>query len=217
LTVKKVVSTMREIQESSIKIAEIIGAIDGIAFQTNILALNAAVEAARAGEHGRGFAVVASEVRNLAQLSAKSAKEIKLLISDSVERVKAGDQLAQDAGAAMAEVVTTFKRVAGLVTEIADAGIDQVNAIGQVSATLSRIDDSTNQNAALVEQAAAAASSLAEQSQGLVTAVGMFKLKDTHSGRNDRTGLDTRGAHLSSDRRVAGREGPMTLRSEAAA
>ena len=217
LTVKKVVSTMREIQESSIKIAEIIGAIDGIAFQTNILALNAAVEAARAGEHGRGFAVVASEVRNLAQLSAKSAKEIKLLISDSVERVKAGDQLAQDAGAAMAEVVTTFKRVAGLVTEIADAGIAQVNAIGQVSATLSRIDDSTNQNAALVEQAAAAASSLAEQSQGLVTAVGMFKLKDTHSGRNDRTGLDARGAHLSSDRHVAGREGPMTLRSEAAA
>jgi methyl-accepting chemotaxis protein len=177
-TVARVVTTMREIQDSSKKIAEIVSAIDGIAFQINLLALNAAVEAARAGEHGRGFAVVATEVRNLAQRSANSAKEIKQLISESVDKVRTGDELAQEAGAAMSEVVSKFQQVVGLVTEIADASRSQVTAIGQIGGTISRIDEATHQNATLVQQAAAAADSLAEQSRGLVATVGMFTLDD---------------------------------------
>ena len=175
-TVGMVVETMRDIQDSSKKISDIIGAIDGIAFQINILALNAAVEAARAGEHGRGFAVVATEVRNLAQRSATAAKEIKALISESVEKVKAGDKLAQQAGGAMDDVIAKFHQVASLVAAISEASRNQVRAIGEVSGTVSRIDEATNQNAALVDEAAAAAESLAEQSRGLVEAVGMFKL-----------------------------------------
>jgi len=176
--VKRVVSTMSDIQDSSKKIADIIGVIDSIAFQTNILALNAAVEAARAGEQGRGFAVVATEVRNLAQRSATAAKEIKTLIAESVSKVDGGARLVQDAGNTMDDVVTSFQKVADLVTDIANASREQSSGIEQVTQAVSQMDEVTQQNAALVEQAAAAAESLEEQSRGLVEAVGMFKLSD---------------------------------------
>ena len=180
--VKRVVSTMSDIQDSSKKIADIIGVIDSIAFQTNILALNAAVEAARAGEQGRGFAVVATEVRNLAQRSATAAKEIKTLIAESVSKVDGGAKLVQEAGDTMDEVVTSFQKVANLVTDIANASREQSSGIEQVTQAVSQMDEVTQQNAALVEEAAAAAESLEEQVRGLVDAVGMFKLSAANRG-----------------------------------
>jgi methyl-accepting chemotaxis protein len=161
--VGQVVQTMEGITESSRKIADIISVIDGIAFQTNILALNAAVEAARAGEQGRGFAVVASEVRSLAQRSAAAAKEIKSLIDDSGEKVEAGSQLVEQAGATMSEVVTSVQRVTDIVGEIAEASREQSTGIEQVNRAITQMDEVTQQNAALVEEAAAAAQSLQDQ------------------------------------------------------
>jgi len=167
---------MASIKESSRKIADIIGVIDGIAFQTNILALNAAVEAARAGEQGRGFAVVAAEVRNLAQRSAGAAKEIKSLIEDSVSQVDAGGKLVDEAGKTMGEIVTSVKRVTDIMSEIAAASQEQSAGIEQVNQAITQMDDATQQNAALVEQAAAAAESLQEQASSLAQAVSVFKL-----------------------------------------
>jgi methyl-accepting chemotaxis protein len=172
--VSEVVGTMASINESSKRIAEIIGVIDGIAFQTNILALNAAVEAARAGEQGRGFAVVAAEVRSLAQRSAAAAKEIKELIDDSVDKVNAGTELADKAGHTMNEVVSSVKRVTGIIGEIADASAEQTTGIDQVNQAIAAMDQSTQQNAALVEQSAAAAASMREQADKLVRMVGSF-------------------------------------------
>jgi methyl-accepting chemotaxis protein len=181
--VKGVVKTMADIQESSRKIADIIGVIDSIAFQTNILALNAAVEAARAGEQGRGFAVVATEVRNLAQRSATAAKEIRALIGESVIKVESGAQLVSEAGNTMDVVVANFRQVASLVTDISGASKEQSSGIEQVTQAVSQMDEVTQQNAALVEEAAAAAESLKEQARGLVQAVDMFKLVDEGSER----------------------------------
>jgi len=171
-----VVATMGSIKQSSSKIVDIIGVIDGIAFQTNILALNAAVEAARAGEQGRGFAVVASEVRGLAQRSAAAAKEIKTLISDSVSKVDAGGQLVDEAGATMNEIVTSVKHVADIMGEITAASREQSAGIAEVNNAIAQIDEITQQNAALVEQAAAAAESLQEQAEVLARSVGVFKI-----------------------------------------
>ena len=173
---QRVVETMRSIQESSNKIADIIGVIDSIAFQTNILALNAAVEAARAGEQGRGFAVVASEVRSLAQRSAQAAKEIKGLIDDSVGKVEGGATLVDNAGNTMQEVVNNFQQLAALVTGIAGASREQSAGIEQVTQAVGQMDEVTQQNAALVEEAAAAAESLEEQARGLQNAVSMFRM-----------------------------------------
>ncbi len=174
--VSRVVETMNSINESSNKIVDIIGVIDGIAFQTNILALNAAVEAARAGEQGRGFAVVASEVRNLAQRSAAAAKEIKALISDSVNKVAAGTKLVDEAGKTMEEIISSVKRVTDIMSEITAASDEQSRGIEQVNHAITQMDEVTQQNAALVEQAAAAAESLEEQAQNLTEAVAVFKL-----------------------------------------
>ena len=176
--VGEVVQTMGSITDSSRRIADIISVIDGIAFQTNILALNAAVEAARAGEQGRGFAVVATEVRNLAQRSAAAAKEIKELINDSVEKVEAGSRLVDTAGATMSEIVTSVKRVADLMGEIASASNEQSHGIGQVNQSITEMDDVTQQNAALVEEAAAAAGALREQSARLAEVVAVFTLEE---------------------------------------
>jgi aerotaxis receptor len=173
--VSQVVSTMSAITESSRKIQDIIGVIDGIAFQTNILALNAAVEAARAGEQGRGFAVVAGEVRSLAQRSAEAAKEIKQLIGASVSGVEAGTRLVDDAGKAMNEIVHQVKRVSGFINEISSATIEQSSGIQQVSQAVSHLDQVTQQNSALVEQGAAASQSLQQQTQRLVEAVSVFR------------------------------------------
>ncbi|MGK5023924.1 methyl-accepting chemotaxis protein [Janthinobacterium sp. RB2R34] len=177
--VQQVVGTMAGIQESSRKIVDIIGVIDGIAFQTNILALNAAVEAARAGEQGRGFAVVASEVRNLAQRSAGAAKEIKELIGDSVEKVGAGGRLVDEAGQTMGQVVASVQQLATIMSEITVASREQSAGIGEINTAITHMDTMTQQNAALVEQAAAAAESLQEQAVDLAQAVGMFRLGDT--------------------------------------
>ena len=174
--VGQVVATMEDITASSKKIADIISVIDGIAFQTNILALNAAVEAARAGEQGRGFAVVAGEVRNLAQRSAQAAREIKSLISDSVEKVEAGSRQVNDAGSAMSEIVAQVKRVTDLIGEITSASLEQSSGIGQVNDAITQMDQATQQNAALVEESAAAAASLKEQAGKLAEAVAVFKL-----------------------------------------
>src|SRR5574343_132651 len=174
--VGQVVDTMSAIHQSSSKIADIIGVIDGIAFQTNILARNAAVEAARAGEQGRGFAVVATEVRNLAQRSAAAAKEIKGLISDSVEKVETGNKLVDQAGRTMEEVVTSIKRVAKIMADISNASREQSSGIEQVSLAVSQMDEVTQQNAALVEEAAAAAESLEEQAHNLTSVVAVFKM-----------------------------------------
>ncbi len=175
--VGQVVDTMASIKESSRKISDIIGVIDGIAFQTNILALNAAVEAARAGEQGRGFAVVASEVRNLAQRSASAAKEIKGLIEDSVGKVDAGSELVDKAGHTMEEIVSSVKRVTDIMSEIAAASQEQSAGIEQVNQAITQMDDATQQNAALVEEAAAAAESLQDQAAKLADAVSVFKLE----------------------------------------
>jgi methyl-accepting chemotaxis protein len=172
----ELVSSMRGIHDSSRKIEEIISVIDSIAFQTNILALNAAVEAARAGEQGRGFAVVAAEVRNLAQRSATAAREIKGLIADSVTRVSTGTQLVERAGGSFGELVQSIRQVSGLVAEITSASREQANGIAQVSTAVSQMDQVTQQNAALVEEAAAAAQSLNEQAQKLVASVSRFQL-----------------------------------------
>jgi len=174
--VSQVVTTMDEINASSKKIADIIGVIDGIAFQTNILALNAAVEAARAGEQGRGFAVVASEVRSLAQRSAQAAKEIKTLIGASVDKVASGGRLVQDAGATMTEIVASVQRVSDIIGEITAASAEQSDGIGQVNSAVTQLDRMTQQNAALVEQGAAAAESLKEQVVRLAGAVGTFRV-----------------------------------------
>ena len=176
VVVGEVVSTMDGITASSKKIAEIIGVIDGIAFQTNILALNAAVEAARAGEQGRGFAVVAGEVRTLAQRSAQAAREIKGLIGDSVGRVDSGARLVNEAGATMQEIVAQVKRVTDLIGEITSATLEQSNGIGQVNQAVTQLDQMTQQNAALVEQSAAAAESLRQQSEQLLQSVGQFRI-----------------------------------------
>jgi methyl-accepting chemotaxis protein len=175
--VGQVVVTMRGIHESSNRIADIIGVIDGIAFQTNILALNAAVEAARAGEQGRGFAVVASEVRSLAQRSAEAAKEIKALITASVERVEQGSLQANQAGATMTEVVSAIRRVTDIMGEISAASSEQSLGVHQVGEAITQMDQATQQNAALVEEMAAAASALSSQAGALVDAVAVFKLE----------------------------------------
>jgi methyl-accepting chemotaxis protein len=174
--VGQVVNTMKVINESSKKIADIISVIDGIAFQTNILALNAAVEAARAGEQGRGFAVVASEVRNLAQRSASAAKDIKILIDNSVTEVERGTTLADQAGTTMTEVVSAIRRVTDLIAEVSAASNEQSQGVGQVGEAVSQMDQVTQQNAALVEESAAAANSLSTQAQQLQQAVAVFKL-----------------------------------------
>ncbi|MBB5392570.1 MULTISPECIES: methyl-accepting chemotaxis protein [unclassified Herbaspirillum] len=179
--VSQVVETMQSINASSQKVADIVSVIDGIAFQTNILALNAAVEAARAGEQGRGFAVVASEVRSLAQRSAAAAKEIKVLIGDSVGKVENGSKLVEQAGSTMNDIVASIKRVTEVMTEITHANSEQSSGIEQVNEAIIQIDDMTQQNAALVEQAAAAARSLQEQASGLQQLVSVFRLDASQS------------------------------------
>ena len=174
--VSQVVTTMDEINTSARRISDIIGVIDGIAFQTNILALNAAVEAARAGEQGRGFAVVASEVRSLAGRSAEAAKEIKALIGISVEKVDSGSRLVRDAGKTMSEIVSSVQRVSDIIGEISATSTIQTKGISHVNATVAELDQMTQQNAALVEQSAAAAESLREQAQRLAQLVSTFKL-----------------------------------------
>ena len=175
--VGQVVTTMDEINHSSKKISDIIGVIDGIAFQTNILALNAAVEAARAGEQGRGFAVVAAEVRNLAQRSAQAAKEIKGLIGASVEKVEAGSRLVADAGQTMSEIVGSVQRVSDIIGEISAAAGEQSDGIGQVNVAVTQLDQMTQQNAALVEESAAAAESLKDQAGRLTEVIKVFRIE----------------------------------------
>jgi len=179
--VAQVVATMEDINASSKKISDIIGTIDGIAFQTNILALNAAVEAARAGEQGRGFAVVAGEVRNLAQRSAEAAREIKTLIGASVDRVESGTRLVRDAGSTMTEIVESVARVSTIINEITVAARAQSDGIGEINNDVAQLDEMTQRNAALVEQAAAAATAMQDQSQGLESSVSTFRLPgDVH-------------------------------------
>ena len=177
--VNQVVETMKGINDSSRKISDIIGVIDGIAFQTNILALNAAVEAARAGEQGRGFAVVATEVRNLAQRSAQAAKEIKTLISDSVDRVDRGNTLVTEAGTTMEQIVDAIRQVTVIVSEISSASSEQSTGVSQVGEAVGQMDRATQQNAALVEESAAAAESLRDQAAKLVDAVAQFRLPNS--------------------------------------
>jgi methyl-accepting chemotaxis protein len=182
--VSQVVTTMDEINASSKKISDIIGVIDGIAFQTNILALNAAVEAARAGEQGRGFAVVASEVRSLAQRSAEAAKEIKGLIGASVDRVEVGTRLVEEAGNSMTDIVSSVQRVTDIIGEITAASTEQSDGIGQVNGAVVQLDKMTQQNAALVEESAAAAESLKDQAQRLTEVVSVFKLSSNEGQRS---------------------------------
>jgi methyl-accepting chemotaxis protein len=175
--VSEVVSTMEDINEASDKIVNIISVIDSIAFQTNILALNAAVEAARAGEQGRGFAVVAVEVRNLAQRASAAAGEIKSLIGASVEKIEDGTKLVAQAGLTMEEIVNSIRGVTAIMSEISAASVEQTSGIEQVNQAITQMDDVTQQNAALVEQAAASAESLEQQTQHLSAAVANFKLQ----------------------------------------
>lgn len=196
--VSQVITTMDEINESSRKIVDIISVIDGIAFQTNILALNAAVEAARAGEQGRGFAVVASEVRSLAQRSAAAAKEIKTLIDDSVSKAENGSKLVAQAGATMEQVVSSVKRVTDVVAEISAASAEQSNGIGQINQAVALMDESTQQNAALVEQAAAAAKSLQDQALGLEKTVSIFKLDGGSRSTGNISNVDTATSNVTS-------------------
>ena len=175
--VEAVVRTRQSISEGSRRMSDIIGVIDGIAFQTNILALNAAVEAARAGEQGRGFAVVASEVRALAKRSADAAHEIKALIDTSVEQVGEGSRRVGDAGGTMLEVVDSVRRVSDLITEISSATREQTTGVDQINMAVGQLDGVTQQNAALVEQAAAATRSMAEQADRLVAAVAVFRIE----------------------------------------
>ncbi|MYM67232.1 HAMP domain-containing protein [Pseudoduganella sp. FT55W] len=193
--VAQVVDTMASINASARKIVDIISVIDGIAFQTNILALNAAVEAARAGEQGRGFAVVASEVRNLAQRSAAAAKEIKALIGDSVDKVDAGARLVDQAGATMEEIVASVRRVTDIMSEIAFASQEQLSGIEHINGAITEMDQTTQQNAALVEQASAAAVTMQEQTGHLVNAVSVFKLEGEGRG--------ARVSHIGAGRRNA--------------
>lgn len=187
VVVADVVRTMREINESSSRIGDIISVIDSIAFQTNILALNAAVEAARAGEQGRGFAVVASEVRSLAGRSADAARQIKALIDVSVQRVESGTALVDKAGQTMTEVVSSIRRVTDIVGEISAASIEQSQGVSQVGEAVSQMDQTTQQNAALVEEMAAAASSLSQQAQSLLEAVSVFKLGTSSASNTPKT------------------------------
>jgi methyl-accepting chemotaxis protein len=189
--VSRVVETMDGINASSDKIASIVGIIESIAFQTNILALNAAVEAARAGEQGRGFAVVASEVRSLAQRSSAASKEIKELIHDSVERVRAGAGHVQEAGAKMREITHEIRRVTDIMGEITAASQEQSKGIGQVNQAVTQMDEVTQQNAALVEQAAAAASSLESQAADLKASVSMFRLNVSRDAEPSRPAAHT--------------------------
>jgi methyl-accepting chemotaxis protein len=191
--VSQVVDTMGEINQSSKKIVDIISVIDGIAFQTNILALNAAVEAARAGEQGRGFAVVASEVRSLAQRSATAAKEIKVLIADSVDKVQSGTELVELAGSTMTDVVTSVKRVTGIVEEISVASEEQRHGIVRVNGAINEMDEVTQHNAALVEQATSAAKALQLQAESLTRAVSLFRLGNVSGVLNNSMDL----SHLS--------------------
>ncbi len=204
----QVVQTMGAIHQSSSKIADIIGVIDGIAFQTNILALNAAVEAARAGEQGRGFAVVATEVRSLAQRSAAAAKEIKGLISDSVAKVQSGTKLVDQAGRTMEEIVASIARVARIMTDIAEASREQSSGIEQVGNAITQMDEVTQQNAALVEQAAAAAESLEEQANALMQSVSVFQLE------NDRQPSEAASAGAIPPRRSNSRPAPALPHNE---
>jgi methyl-accepting chemotaxis protein len=211
--VSKVVTTMDSINESARKIVDIIGVIDGIAFQTNILALNAAVEAARAGEQGRGFAVVASEVRNLAQRSASAAKEIKGLIGDSVDKVEAGSTLVGEAGTTMEEVVASVKRVTDLIAEIAAASEQQRGGIEQVNQAIAQMDHATQQNAALVEEAAAAADAMQQQSGNLAQVVSVFKLSHLHTAPAAiaRTAAPAKIGSLEAERKVRARNTAVTV------
>ncbi len=185
--VRGVAATMAGITDSSKKISDIIGVIDGIAFQTNILALNAAVEAARAGEQGRGFAVVASEVRSLAQRSAEAAKEITALIQDSVGRVEAGTKQVEGAGKTMDEIMNAVKRVTDIMGEIAAASAEQLSGIEQISGAVSQMDQVVQQNAALVEQSAAAAENMATRAESLVSSVARFKLRGSAAAPRHQT------------------------------
>ena len=198
--VAEVVETMKGINDSSRKIADIISVIDGIAFQTNILALNAAVEAARAGEQGRGFAVVAGEVRSLAGRSAEAAKEIKGLIGTSVERVERGAALVDKAGATMSEVVASIRRVTEIMGEISAASSEQSQGVSQVGEAITQMDQATQQNAALVEQSAAAADSLKTQAGQLVDAVAVFRLSANTTRHGDATPAPVRGSSISASR-----------------
>ena len=214
--VDQVVTTMQGINESSRKIGDIIGTIDGIAFQTNILALNAAVEAARAGEQGRGFAVVASEVRSLAQRSASAAKEIKGLIDRSVEQVEQGTTLVDEAGKTMGEIVSSIQRVSDIVAEISAASVEQSTGVSQVGEAVSQMDQATQQNAALVEESAAAAQSMRQQAEQLVRTVAVFKLSATpanaaHASAAGFTAAPAPAfakAHTASKPAIANRRGP---------
>lgn len=206
--VRQVVGTMADITSSSQKVSEIISVIEGIAFQTNILALNAAVEAARAGEQGRGFAVVAGEVRTLAQRSAVAAKEIKALIETSVSHVAAGSQLVSNAGATMDEIVRSVRRVTDIMGEIASASAEQGTGIEQVNVAVTQMDEVTQQNAALVEQATAAAQSMADQAENLRAAVSIFKVES-----RPRAAAETTPVRATADRAVQRREAAKPTRA----